>query len=829
MWDSEEIPPIDQYIDRTFGSAGYLAQRWGSSYQPREGQVALAHAVDRAIGARTHLLSEAPTGCHAAGQLILMFDGSTKLVEDVVVGDKLMGPDGESRAVLGLARGTDWMVDVVPENPDWTPWRVNRGHILTLIDANLLLVDVSVRDWPRWPSSRRSESRLIRLISGVPWASPFKLSATGTVEPYYGFTLDGDGRFLLDDGTVTHNTGKSLAYSVPATYHAAMRKQTVVLVTANIALQEQLVNSDLPLLAEVLPWAFSFGLLKGRSNYLCQLQYERARPGSEQQGALFSADALGETRAERDRTRLLAWAEHEVQTGGYGDSSALAWKPMDKLWRELSVASEDCHGSKCSHARVCGALAAQRRAREAQVIVTNYHLFFLNLLMYMERGTDILLPAFDVAVFDEAHAAASVARDFFGWKISEPTARRAARHFRGTDPLLAQDVEHAAGFFFEQMLRLRHDRDRYKARIVRDKLSAHDVEAAEGLLGKLTTCAARLTEELGFAETATQVATIEIAQKKVHKLGSAVQGILDDADDNLVYFVEEDEFRKAHVACRLVRPARVLRDALFGKTVVTDGTTDPQPVSIVCTSATLATESNFEFVREELGVVRAEEIVVNSPFDFARQALFIIPDVCEPNDPRFTSEVGAVLLRTIVLARGRTLGLFTSRKRMNEVHDSIKGKTPYRILSQDDGQRAQLIAEFKRDTHACLLGVASFWAGVDVPGESLSCVFIDKLPFPTPDDPVLDKLTEANKRAWAGYAVPRAIIELKQGFGRLIRTATDRGVVVCCDTRLITKGYGKQFLRAMPRGMQKVRNLEAISEWLDGPAAQAAEVVDPFS
>ena len=196
---------------------------------------------------------------------------------------------------------------------------------------------------------------------------------------------------------------------------------------------------------------------------------------------------------------------------------------------------------------------------------------------------------------------------------------------------------------------------------------------------------------------------------------------------------------------------------------------------------------------------------------------------------RFTSEVAAVLLRTIELARGRTLGLFTSRKRMNDVFDSVAPRTPFRIIRQDDGQRTQLIEEFKRDTHSVLLGVASFWAGVDVPGESLSCVFIDKIPFPTPDDPVLERLMENDKRAWAGYAVPRAIIEFKQGFGRLIRSSTDRGVVVCCDSRLITKGYGKQFLRAMPKGMQKIRNLEAIREWLDGPGAATEEVVDPFS
>ena len=236
-----------------FGAGGYLAKRWGPSYQPRGGQVALSRAVDAAIRTRTHLLSEAPTGCHAAGQLVMMYDWSTKKVEDVVVGDRLMGRDRASRTVLGLARGEDFMVDIVPhaELPVWEPWRVNRGHILTVFDATQLgapdaLVDVPLLEWKRWHPSRRIKSRLLRFHGGVAILAPFSAVATGTVEPYFGFTLDGDGRFLLGDGTVTHNTGKSLAYSVPASYHAATGGKTVVIVTANISLQEQLDQEGPP-------------------------------------------------------------------------------------------------------------------------------------------------------------------------------------------------------------------------------------------------------------------------------------------------------------------------------------------------------------------------------------------------------------------------------------------------------------------------------------------------------------------------------------------------------------------------------------------------------
>jgi ATP-dependent DNA helicase DinG len=711
MWgEEEEIPSPEQYIDKVFGRGGYLSQRWGDSYQPREGQIELARAVDVSLRARGHLMSEAPTG-----------------------------------------------------------------------------------------------------------------------------------------------TGKSLAYSVPATYHAAMGGKVVIIVTANIALQEQLVSKDLPLLGEILPWAFSFGLLKGRNNYLCRSQYEKTRLATRQQ-PMFNGDQA--PREERERLRLMQWAEREIAQGGYGDSADLDWKPTDKHWREVSISSDECRGSKCAFAGTCGALAAQRAAKQCQVIVTNYHVFFSNLRFYMDRGVDVVLPPFDVAIFDEAHKAADIARDFFGWKISEGSVRRVARHYRGAEPKLTEDLERAAGWFFEQMLQLRRDRDRYKARILPQKLSESDVAAAENLIGSLTLFATRLGEEMqglksiasgGSRQAQDQLATVEQMAERTAQLIGEVRSVLgndDEDNDNDVLFIEEDEFKKASVASRMVRPSVVLRQALFGKVLLQHDSsqcpvgpecTSPlciveKPVSVICTSATLATEQSFNFSMGELGVEHCTQLVVDSPFDYPNQALLIIPDICDPNDPRFTSEVTAAFLRTIELARGRTLGLFTSRKRMNEVFDSVRDRTPFRILRQDDGQRMALIEEFKRDIHSVLLGVASFWAGVDVPGESLSCVFIDKIPFPTPDDPVLERLTETDKKAWAQYAVPRAIIEFKQGFGRLIRSATDKGVVVCCDQRLITKGYGKQFLRAMPKGMQKIRNLEAIREWLDGPAAEpAVEEVDPFS
>lgn len=396
------------------------------------------------------------------------------------------------------------------------------------------------------------------------------------------------------------------------------------------------------------------------------------------------------------------------------------------------------------------------------------------------------------------------------------------------------------------MLQLRRDRDRYKARVVPSRLNQHDERACVDLLDQLKAFKDVVERELVALESMGRddesVSAAELARDRTDKLTAVVSSVLNGASDDEVVYLEEDEFRAVHVACKLVRPGGVLNSALFGKTILPkaeDGEAPAEdavaePVSVVCTSATLATASGFDFAKGELGVRDCAELVVESPFDYPSQALLILPEVVDPQHALFTSECAAVLLRTIVLARGRTLGLFTSRKRMNEVYDLIHGKTPYRILKQDDGQRTQLVEEFRRDTHSVLLGVSSFWAGVDVPGESLSVVFIDKIPFPSPDDPVVERLTETDKGAWQRYAVPKAIIEFKQGFGRLIRSATDRGVVVCCDRRLETKPYGKRFLKAMPEGLQKVRNLEAIRDWLDDPEALAeptppVEEIDPLS
>jgi ATP-dependent DNA helicase DinG len=236
------------------------------------------------------------------------------------------------------------------------------------------------------------------------------------------------------------------------------------------------------------------------------------------------------------------------------------------------------------------------------------------------------------------------------------------------------------------------------------------------------------------------------------------------------------------------------------------------PVSMV--SATLTTNGNFNFIRQETGVPKeALELVAESPFNFRRQALLVVPEeLVEPNSPSFPGIASRLIERVIRMCNGRTLGLFTSYKNMRATHERIQN-LPYTVLKQGDAPRTELVRKFKSDVHSVLLGTTSFWTGVDVSGEALTGLVIDRLPFPNPDDPIIDAITERDKNAFSNYMVPQAIIALRQGVGRLIRSIDDVGVVVILDVRVATKGYGKRFLNSLP-DMRSTRDVEAIETFL---------------
>ncbi len=577
-----------------------------------------------------------------------------------------------------------------------------------------------------------------------------------------------DGGHLLAEGPT--GTGKSIAYCVPSIRQAVLDEKKIGIVTANIALQEQLVTKDLPLLQGILPWDFTFAILKGRNNYFCHDRYyeELAR------GRLdFGFDADDGEMADAIRQ----WS----QTTESGDVSELPFVPPAQVWRKFSVTSEDCKGDGCKFRKECFFERARQEAFQADILVTNYHLFFANLQLRETTGMDLVLPTFDAVIMDEAHKAADIARDFFGFRVTAGSVRWATRKLEETgDYDLRNAIQDESQTFFDQLLALRRSPS-YRVRLREpdfasgDRLQSLLADASKAYLLRAEKC-----------DEADEKAAFRILARQCRVLAERIEQAVSLSDSEAVYFIEENNGRAALV-CKPITVADRLRTALF----------DGYP-SVVLTSATLSVGGRFEHIRRELGLDAATEFVARSPFDFKRQALLVVPDgMPQPTDHAFSDAVADAVAQVVELAEGRTLGLFTSYRNLRLARERLDG-CPYPVACQGDAPRAALTQTFREDTRSVLLGTESFWTGVDVPGEALSCVIIDRLPFPTPDDPVLDAISERDRNWFSTYSLPRAVIAFKQGFGRLIRATGDRGVVVLLDHRIITKSYGRLFVDSLP-------------------------------
>jgi len=585
------------------------------------------------------------------------------------------------------------------------------------------------------------------------------------------------GRHLLAEAPT--GTGKSVAACVPAIYHAVQHGKRVVIVTANVALQEQLARIDLPRLREVLPWPFRFAVLKGRGQYLCEDKLVQIRG--------HQRDLFGDAAVDLELERVLRWAA----TTPTGDISDLRFAPSRRTWADVSVSPDACHGDECPSRITCFAERARALAHDADVVVTNYHLLGAHLAARLETGQDCVLPPHDVLILDEAHAAADILRECLGFRIigrELDDMVRIARDLGRRD--LATAIERVR-LLDTLAARARDGRKVVPLAPGADVLALDVVSALDTLAGVASARAASLE---GEAKTAWQRMSRSAAG-----LAARVTETTNASDSNKVYWVEVDDQGRPALVARPMEVARILRGALFGSTA-----------SVCLLSATLTTDGNFRFIRRELGVpTDAVEIAVESPFDFARQSLLIVPDeLPEPRSPDFSAACARVFQEVIERAQGRTLGLFTSYQALNDVYQQLD-RSRFRILRQGDHPRPELIRLFKEDVHSVLLGTDSFWTGIDVPGEALSAVVIAKLPFRPPDDPVLAALSERDGGGFATQMLPRATIALKQGVGRLIRTQADRGVVVICDRRLVDARYGAGILRSLP-AMRRSSDLSDI-------------------
>ena len=605
-------------------------------------------------------------------------------------------------------------------------------------------------------------------------------------------------------------TGKSLAYAVPAVYHATQRGKRVVIVTANIALQEQLVGKDLPLLRSLLPWPFQYALAKGRANYLCRDAFDDAR-------AEMILMKPSDPREAAQWAEVVAWADRTEA----GDISELPFEPLHVLRPKFTVSSDECLGKSCGSYDECHANRAYRAMQSAHVVVTNYHMLFAHLVVARDSdGNAGLLPPFDLVVFDEGHKAADIAREFFGFRVTAGGLRWLARLLAGggkkskKGPLEEIDLEFKKRYEgeverFVALLRGVHRSPDYKARLKEPPRS----DSWQGMVDVLRQAEALYLHTAATRPLATprKMELMKVGLRCGLVANCVVEAMTIAKPHEAVYFIEEDDRGRCALISKPVHVDATLRSMLFDSADV-DG--------VAVLSATLRTGSSFSFVAGELGTGgsrKTAELVAPTPFDFEQQAILVVPhDLPEPNAREFPAEVAEVVAGAVERAGGRTLGLFTSYKNLDVAYDRLERqyRGQYRVLRQGEAPRTQLIRAFREDVTSVLLGTESFWQGVDVPGPALSCVVIDKLPFATPDDPICDAVQDEDPKGWfKRYSLPRAIIAFRQGFGRLIRTTTDRGVVVVCDRRLVDKGYGRSFVRALPE-VRLERSLDAIGPWL---------------
>jgi len=586
------------------------------------------------------------------------------------------------------------------------------------------------------------------------------------------------GVSLIEAGT---GTGKTFAYLVPA----FLANRRVVISTGTRTLQDQLVQKDVPLLERAIGQSLSIAVLKGLPNYLCRRRLEEAR---------YAASAVADPLLARALPRIAEWAAESAS----GDHADLTGLPEDHpAWEAVRSSSDTRIGARCAFYERCFVTRARERAMAAKIVVVNHHLYFADLALRAEArrsGAEVgILPAHDAVIFDEAHQIEDVLTQFFGVHLTlgrlEALARdgeRALLHAGvGHDAArLADSVRARSGDVFDRLPRGDEGRTPLEA-LLAPGAGLHerllDLDAA------LEAFAEHVRGHEREAETLAQLA------RRADRVRDEV-GVLIDPRTSLVGWAEGRGGRAA-IGASPVDVARVFREEVLAPTR-----------TVILTSATLGTGGSFAYLRGRLGIEgEIDEAVFPSPFDWERVARLYLPPMPDPREATFLEraieETGAL----VRAAHGGAFVLATSLRNMNALHRALAGPLAAEgiaALKQGEAPKGELLERFRKSGSAVLFATQSFWEGVDVPGRALRLVVIDRLPFDVPSDPLIAarsrKLEEEGRAPFMEYLVPAAALALKQGFGRLVRTTEDRGVVAVLDGRLLTKGYGKVFLRTLP-------------------------------
>jgi ATP-dependent DNA helicase DinG len=619
--------------------------------------------------------------------------------------------------------------------------------------------------------------------------------------------LDREHHLFVEAGT---GTGKTLAYLVPT----VLSGKKVIVSTATRALQEQIFVKDLPLVTEALSAhgvPVHAALMKGLANYVCLRRFEEAR-------------ANGEHGSDPEFSRIVAWLRDTES----GDRSELADMPEDaRAWREVASSSETRIGAGCEHFERCFVTRMRREAEDAQVVVVNHHLFLADLALRSgPRGAHAsVIPAYDAVVFDEAHQIEDIATDFFGMRVSSARldallrdAERALARANALEALTSgpvrgtlEQAREASRAFFATLAR--HAGGGEARRVLTEEDVGSDVRAAYEALDTRLAAVEAVTRARGEE-------AVQLVARRASEVRDALRDILAGARANeegeladLVRWIDV-KTRSVSLGASPVDVGSTLRTRLF----------DRVP-AVVCTSATLATARSFHFAKARLGSPpEAGELLVDSPFDFAaRAALYLPDDLPEPSDPAFEDLAVDRIVDLVRMTDGGAFVLCTSTRSMRGMHARLRARLELPLMIQGERPKHMLLSRFRASGRAVLVATMSFWEGVDVPGWALRLVVLDKIPFAPPNDPVVAarcaRLDRDGGNGFTQYSVPSAAMTLKQGFGRLIRTQKDAGVVAILDRRIVRKGYGRALLASLPpaRRVRSMGDLRAFWSSLAAP------------
>jgi ATP-dependent DNA helicase DinG len=608
---------------------------------------------------------------------------------------------------------------------------------------------------------------------------------------------------IVEAGT---GTGKTLAYLLPVIRSG----KRVIISTGTKNLQEQLFYKDIPFLEQALfpdgQGKLNVCYMKGRSNYLCRKKLFDLTD----QPVLSGLQEIEQYRA------ISAWEKSTKN----GDRAELAELPeASALWHKLDARADTCIGQKCNEYDRCFITEMRRRAAESDIIIVNHHLFFadLGIKQQAEYAPDAgILPDVGCVVFDEAHELEDVAGSYFGVAVSNLRFEELCRDVEISlqrnhmlSPSLAgavKSLRERSGFFFA-LLPPGDGRFAFENRREFLEENGEEFMALQQALTRLN------AEVSGIPSKPEEVYNFA---RRAEELQVQLGFLMESEDRNTVFWIERRRGAQGRQKANTFLQATpidvgpILKSALFDKLE-----------SAVLTSATLAVGGGFEYMRGRLGLEYAREIVLPSHFDYQSQSLFYVPpDLPDPRTPQFCAKAAERIRRILKTTRGRAFVLFTSYTQMNDVYQRLLGELEFPMLLQGDAPKTALLQEFRLTPNAVLFATSSFWQGVDVQGEQLSCVIIDRLPFAVPSDPVVAARVKAidadGGNAFFQYQVPAAVITLKQGFGRLIRSLHDRGVLVLLDNRILKKQYGKVFVESLPPYRRTI-DMKVVEEFFGGP------------